>query len=102
MSAMAQTEDQVKQLEAAGIQCVVSDAKDINGVYQSITLIGAITGRDEDAFNVLTNMEATLSELSVHAGELQGKSIYFEVSVITSYSIHYTKLYETGRLPFLK
>lgn len=80
MSAMAQTEDQVKQLEAAGIQCVVSDAKDINGVYQSITLIGAITGRDEDAFNVLTNMETTLSELSVHAGELQGKSIYFEVS----------------------
>ncbi len=80
MSAMAQTEDQVKQLEAAGIQCVVSDAKDINGVYQSITLIGAITGRDEDAFNVLTNMEATLSELSVHAGELQGKSVYFEVS----------------------
>jgi len=80
MSAMAQTEDQVKQLEAAGIQCVVSDAKDINGVYQSITLIGAITGRDEDAFNVLTNMEATLSELSVHAGELKGKSIYFEVS----------------------
>lgn len=80
MSAMAQTEDQVKQLEAAGIQCVVSDAKDINGVYQSITLIGAITGRDEDAFNVLTNMEGTLSELSVHAGELQGKTIYFEVS----------------------
>lgn len=80
MSAMAQTEDQVKQLEAAGIQCVVSDAKDINGVYQAITLIGAITGRDEDAFTVVSNMEATLSELSVHAGELQGKSVYFEVS----------------------
>jgi len=80
MSAMAQTEDQVKQLEDAGIQVVVSDAKDINGVYQAITLIGAITGRDEDAFNVVTNMEATLSELSVHAGELQGKSVYFEVS----------------------
>ena len=80
MSAMAQTEDQVKQLEAAGIQCIVSDAKDINGVYQAITLIGAITGRDEDAFNVVTNMEATLSELSVRAGELQGKSVYFEVS----------------------
>ena len=80
MSAMAQTEDQVKQLEAAGIQCIVSDAKDINGVYQAITLIGAVTGRDEDAFNVVTNMETTLSELSVHAGELKGKSVYFEVS----------------------
>lgn len=80
MSAMAQTEDQVKQLEAAGIQCIVSDAKDINGVYQAITLIGAVTGRDEDAFNVVTSMETTLSELSVHAGELKGKSVYFEVS----------------------
>ncbi len=80
MSAMAQTEDQVKQLEAAGIKVVVSDAKDINGVYQSITLIGAITGHDEDAFNVVTNMESTLSGLSIHASELQGKSVYFEVS----------------------
>ena len=80
MSAMAQTEDQVKQLEAAGIKVVVSDAKDISGVYQAITLIGAVTGRDEDAFAVVSNMEATLSELSVHASELQGKSVYFEVS----------------------
>jgi iron complex transport system substrate-binding protein len=80
MSAMAQTEDQVKQLEAAGIQVVVSDAKDISGVYTAITLIGAITGRDAEAFDVVSTMEATLSELSVHAGELTGKSVYFEVS----------------------
>ena len=80
MSAMAQTEDQIKQLEAAGIQCIVSNATDISGVYQAITLIGAITGHDEDAFEVVQAMETTLSELSVHAGELQGKSVYFEVS----------------------
>jgi len=80
MSAMAQTEDQVKQLEAAGIQCVVSDAKDINGVYQAITLIGAVTGRDAEAMAVVDKMESTLSELSVHASELAGKSVYFEVS----------------------
>jgi iron complex transport system substrate-binding protein len=80
MSAMAQTEDQVKQLEAAGIQCVVSDAKDINGVYQAITLIGAVTGRDAEAAAVVGQMEATLAELSVHANDLEGKSVYFEVS----------------------
>ena len=80
MSAMAQTEDQVKQLEAAGIQCVVSDAKDINGVYTAITLIGAITGRDAEAMSVVEKMESTLSTLSVHASELKGKSVYFEVS----------------------
>ena len=80
MSAMAQTEDQVKQLEAAGIQCVVSDAKDINGVYQAITLIGAVTGRDAEAAAVVEQMNSTLSELSVQASELAGKSVYFEVS----------------------
>lgn len=80
MSAMAQTEDQVKQLEAAGILCVVSDAKDIAGVYTAITLIGAITGRDAEAMAVVEELEATLSQLSVHASELQGKSVYFEVS----------------------
>ncbi len=80
MSAMAQTEDQVKQLEAAGILCVVSDAKDIAGVCPSITLIGAITGRDAEAMAVVEELEATLSQLSVHASELQGKSVYFEVS----------------------
>lgn len=80
MSAMAQTEDQVKQLEAAGIQCVVSDAKDINGVYQAITLIGTVTGKNEQAAAVVKQMEDTLSGLSVHASELEGKSVYFEVS----------------------
>ncbi len=80
MSAMAQTEDQVKQLEDAGILCVVSDAKDIDGVYQAITLIGAVTGRDTEAMAVLDTMQTTLSELSVHANDLEGKSVYFEVS----------------------
>ena len=80
MSAMAQTEDQVKQLEAAGIQCVVSDAKDINGVYQAITLIGALTGHDAEAADVVKNMQGTLDALAASAGELVGKSVYFEVS----------------------
>jgi iron complex transport system substrate-binding protein len=80
LSAMAQTEDQVKQLEAAGIVCVVSDAKDIAGVYTAITLIGALTGHNAEAAEVVSNMQATFDKLSVRAGELQGKSVYFEVS----------------------
>ena len=80
MSAMAQTEDQVKQLEAAGIACVVSDAKDIAGVYTAITLIGALTGHDADAAGVVASMQSTFDALAARAGELQGKSVYFEVS----------------------
>jgi iron complex transport system substrate-binding protein len=80
MSAMAQTEDQVKQLEAAGIQCVVSDAKDIAGVYTAITMIGALTGHDAEAASVVSSMQGTLDALAAHASELSGKSVYFEVS----------------------
>ncbi len=80
MSAMAQTEDQVKQLEDAGIACVVSDAKDIEGVYTAIELIGTLTGHDEEAASVIANMQTTFDALSARAGELEGKSVYFEVS----------------------
>ena len=80
MSSMAQTEDQVKQLEAAGIKVVVSDAKDIAGVYTAITMIGALTGHDADASAVVSGMQGTLDALAARAGELEGKSVYFEVS----------------------
>lgn len=80
MSAMAQTEDQVRQLEAAGIACVVSDAKDIAGVYTAITLIGALTGHETDAASAIASMQSTFDALAARAGELEGKSVYFEVS----------------------
>ncbi len=80
MSVMAQTEDQVNQLEQAGIKVVVSDAQDIAGVYTAIELLGAITGRDAEAAAVVSGMQATLDSLAARAGELEGKSVYFEVS----------------------
>jgi iron complex transport system substrate-binding protein len=80
MSTMAQTEDQIAQLEAAGIKVVVSDAQNIEGVYTAITMIGALTGHDEKAAEVVSGMKATFESLAARAGELEGKSVYFEVS----------------------
>ena len=80
MSAMAQTEEQVQQLEDAGIHVVVSDAKDIAGVYTAITMIGALTGHDTEAAAVVESMQGSLDALAARAGELMGKSVYFEVS----------------------
>ncbi len=80
MSVMAQTEDQISQLEAAGIRVVVSDAQDIAGVYTAIEMLGALTGHDAEAANVVSGMQATFDEVSARAGELEGKSVYFEVS----------------------
>ena len=80
MSTMAQTEEQIAQLEAAGIAVVVSDAQNIEGVYSSIAMIGALTGHDAEAAEVVESMKATFDALTARAGELAGKSVYFEVS----------------------
>ena len=80
MSTMAQTKDQIAQLEAAGIKVVVSDAQNIEGVYTAITMMGALTGHETQAAEVVSGMKSTFESLSARAGELEGKSVYFEVS----------------------
>ena len=80
MSTMAQTEDQIAQLEAAGIKVVVSDAQNIEGVYTAITRIGALTGHEAQAAEVVSGMKDTFASLAARASELEGKSVYFEVS----------------------
>ena len=82
MNTMAQTEEQVAQLEAAGIQVVVNDAKNIAGVYQSIELLGALMGKTDSAAQVVEGMKGTVAEVSAAVAELEPaeKSIYFEVS----------------------
>ena len=77
MSAMDQTADQVAQLENAGIRVVVSDADDIAGTYQAISMIGALLGRDAEADAVIASMRETFDQVK---RENSGKTIYFEVS----------------------
>jgi iron complex transport system substrate-binding protein len=80
MSTMAQTEEQVKQLENAGIAVIVSDAQDINGVYESIALMGKVMGKDKEAEEIVSSMKASFAELAEKATGDGSKSVYFEVS----------------------
>lgn len=80
MSTMAQTTEQVAQLEEAGIHVVVSDAQDIEGVYTSVQMIGALMGKEAEAEAVISEMQEKLAALSEQASENEGKTIYFEVS----------------------
>ena len=78
MSTMAQTEEQVAQLENAGIKVVVSDAQDIEGTYTAISMIGEILGKTEEANEVIDGMKAVFEE--IQANKLDGtKTIYFEM-----------------------
>ena len=79
MSSMAQTEEQVKQLEDAGVAVVVSDAADIAGVYTSIELLGKLLGKDAEAEKIVSDMKAGFAQ--IEANKLDGsQSVYFEVS----------------------
>ena len=80
MSAMAQTQEQITALENAGITVVVSDAKDIAGVYTSIELIGAITGKNEEAAGIVSQMKTSFDEISAKSTGNGEKTVYFEVS----------------------
>ena len=80
MSTMAQTEEQIKALEDAGVRVVVSDAQDIAGIYTSVSMIGALMGREAEAAQVVAEMKASLDELAAAAQGRGGKTVYFEVS----------------------
>ena len=78
MGTMAQSEEQVNMLESAGIAVAVSNAQDIQGVYEAIALIGALTGKDAEADALVQQMQADFAALSETAA-VSG-TIYFEVS----------------------
>ena len=80
MSTRSQTEEQAAQLEAAGVQVVISDAQDIAGVYTAIEMIGKLMGRDESAAEVIDNMKTTFAEIEEKSAGDGSKTIYFEVS----------------------
>ena len=79
MNDMAQSEEQVKQLEANGVKVVVSKAEDIEGVYYAIRMIGRVMGKDENAEAVVKDMQTAFDEIR-SKNESTGKTVYFEVS----------------------
>ena len=80
MSDMAQSEEQIQQLEAAGIRVVVSEAIDIAGVYTAIELIGALMGKDDNAAAVIDSMKTTFADLQAKSTGDGTQTVYFEVS----------------------
>ncbi|MFP3152894.1 ABC transporter substrate-binding protein [Lachnospiraceae bacterium ZAX-1] len=80
MGTMAQSEEQVAVLEAAGIAVVVSDAQDIEGTYTAIELIGTLMGKTEESASIIDGMKKTFEEVKEKAAKDGTKTVYFEVS----------------------
>ena len=79
MGDMAQSQEQVSQLEQNGVRVVISDANDIAGTYTAIRMTGALMGRDEAAEALIADMQQTFDAIAAKAGA-SGKTVYFEVS----------------------
>ena len=80
MTKMAQTEEQIAALEAAGVHVVVSDAQDIAGVYEAIGMIGTLLGREAEAGTMVADRVAAFDDVAARAAGDGSETIYFEVS----------------------
>lgn len=80
MSDMAQTNEQVKTLTDAGVVVAMTDATNIEEVYESIEMIGKIMKKDSEATAVIDEMKSTFAEIEKDKAANEGKTIYFEIS----------------------
>lgn len=80
MSNMDQTDEQIKAIKNAGIQVVVSDAQNIEGVYTAIELIGKVVGKETEAADLVAEMKGTFDSIKADKDDSEKKTVYFEVS----------------------
>lgn len=82
MSTMTQAPEQVEALESAGIKVYISDAANVEQVYQNITNLGALTGEVAEAAAVVDGMKTAFTSVEERASAAgaEQKTVYFEVS----------------------
>ena len=95
MNVVAQTNDQIKALESAGIKVVASKATDIEGVYTAVKIISAVVGKNDAGAKLISDMKASFADLKAKVKESSGKKMYFEVMPLKS------GLYSAGKGTFM-
>lgn len=80
MSMMAQDSEHVESFESAGIKVIITDAQNIEGVYEAIALIGTVVGKTDEAIAVIDEMKTTFADIAAKVQADGEKTVYFEVS----------------------
>jgi len=73
-------EDQIKQLEAAGIKVVVTEANSLDATYGIIRIIGQAVGKGKEADELVEKMQESFASIKEEARGISPKSVYIEVS----------------------
>lgn len=72
-------EDLIKTLNDNGIKVLSTEAADFASIYKSIELIGAVTGNDDKAKIVVSNIENTLKEVGEKTKDKPKKKVFYVV-----------------------
>lgn len=73
-------EDQIKQLEGAGIKVVVTEANTLADTYKVMDMIGKAVGKSKEATDLVNGMQKSFADIRKEAEGLTPKSVYVEVS----------------------
>lgn len=80
MTKMAQSQEHTEALEKAGIQTLVTDAQDIAGVYTAITLLGQVTGKTQEAAQLVQSMQDAFAQVADQVAGRKAGTVYYEAS----------------------
>ena len=80
LTKMAQNAEHAEALDKAGIKTLVTDAQDIAGVYEAITLLGQVTGKTEGAAKLAADMKASFEAVVKKVDGRSAGSAYYEAS----------------------
>ncbi|MCK5653721.1 MAG: ABC transporter substrate-binding protein [Dehalococcoidia bacterium] len=71
----------VNDLEGYGIAAVVLDAKDIDGIFHDIELVGEVTGKEAEAAALNADLEEQISEIVATVANALTPSIFYGADV---------------------
>jgi iron complex transport system substrate-binding protein len=72
-------EELVKNLEDMGIPVIVTEAESFEAIYQSISLIGKVTGTDAEAEKITTEMKSKIAEIEAKTKDKEKPTVFYLV-----------------------
>lgn len=77
---MSRADETARTLSSVGIPAVITRAENIDATYDTIRMLGQLTGKDAEA--LIASMQDTFERISRLAGNT-GKTVYFEISPLS-------------------
>lgn len=80
---MSLVQEHVEALEKAGVPVFINDATGVEGVYTAIKNIGALTGRTQQAEELVASMQKGFEEIKAKVPAGDALSVYYEIMPVS-------------------